>query len=285
VIHTPLKDYATRLYCLACRRSVLCPVCHSTVSLQKENKLTCWKCGRQFAYHYRCKHCGGELLGFGSTGAEYTEERIKAAIPDTSVKIISGDVVRNEGIDRLTGLFDDPRTIVVGTQILSKFYDLKADRLVLIGWEEFLRITGYRAREHMYQTYGNLIDALRPSAVDLLVVDRAREPAEVLGMDREVFYREELEQRRMAEFPPYVRLFLFRIDAPDNASAEGIAKRVRGVIEKHGLRESVVGETAAIGGSGRITILIKGEESLLDPVIDEVYRVRHLRVEVDPLWV
>lgn len=286
VIHTPLKDYAGRLYCLVCRRPVLCPVCDSTVNLRKENnRLMCWRCSREFAYHYRCRNCGSDLLGFGSTGAEYVEERVRVSIPDVSVKVVTGDVARSEGIDGLTRFFGDSRTIVVGTQILSKFYGIKADRLVLIGWEEFLRITGYRAREHMYQTYCNLIDALHPSIVDLLSEDGAREPAEVLGMDGEVFYKKELEARRIAEFPPYLRLFLFRVDAGNRASAEGIAKRVRGVIEKHGLQDSVVGEAAQTSEKGRITILVKGEETLLDPVIDEVYRLRHVRVEADPLWV
>jgi primosomal protein N' (replication factor Y) len=248
--------------------------------------LACWKCGRQSAYDERCGHCGSELIGFGSTGAEYVEEHIKLLMPDVSVIRITGDVVKNEGVDQLIGLLNKPRTIIVGTQILSKFYGIgTTGRLILIGWEDFLRIAGYRAREHMRQTYCNLIDALRPTKVHLLGIDGVREPAEILNMNSEDFYKEELKQRRTAEFPPYFRLFLLRVDAPNKASALSAAQRVRSLIEKQGLQDHVVGEAVQAGERGRLTILLKGEESLLDNLIDELYKVRHVRVEADPPWV
>lgn len=286
VIHTPLKDYGARLFCLSCRRPVVCPVCDSTLSFRKEdNRLICWRCGRQSMYRYRCRHCGSELMGFGSTGAEYVEEHLRTAMPEASVVRVTGDVVRREGMDRLARLVEEPRTIVVGTQVLSKFYDIKVDRLILIGWEDFLRITNYRAREHMYQTYSNLMDALRPSKVFLLNMDGATEQGEVLSVDRETFYRRELEARRVAEFPPYVRLFLLKVDGSGKRSAEGRAMRVREMIERYGLQEHVVGEVVQRGEKGRIKILVRGEGSLPDGLIDEIYRLRHIQVEADPTWV
>lgn len=287
VIHTPLKDYAARLYCMSCHRSILCPVCESAVSFRRaDNRLVCWKCGRQFPYHERCTHCGSELISFGSTGAEYMEEHIKSAMADVSVFKITGETVRNKDIGSLIGLMNGPRTIIIGTRILSKLYEIgPIGRLILVGWEDFMRIAGYQAREYIRQTYCNLIDTLRPAKVCLLTTGKAREPEEVLTMDGEDFYRQELEQRKSAEFPPYVRLFLLKIDSSNRAAALSTAKRLRALLEEQGIGGNIVGETVHPGEKGRLAILLKGEESLLEGLLPELMRVRHVRVEADPPWV
>jgi primosomal protein N' len=285
-IHTPLKDYAARLYCLSCRGPIVCPICDSGVSYSKaDNRLLCWRCGRHFVYEERCKRCGSELIGFGSTGAEYVEEHIRSLGPAAFVIKVTADVVKNEGMDRLVDLWKEPRTVIVGTQILSKFYGIAADRLILIGWEDFLRIGGYRAREHMHQTYCNLIDALRPSKVHLLTTDGAKEPGEILTMNGEDFYKQELEQRRMAEFPPYSRIFLINIDAPNRTAAQLSAKRVRDVVQEFGRLHHVIGEAVRPGERGRISILLRSQVSLTASLIDGLYRLRHVRIEADPTWI
>lgn len=287
VIHTPLKDYASRLYCLSCRRVILCPVCDSAVSFRKEeNSLSCWRCGRQFPYHEHCNQCGSEMIGFGSTGAEYMEEHIKVCIPDACVVKITGDVLKDHGMDQLISLVSRRHTVVVGTQILSKLYEIgPIDRLILLGWEDFLRIAGYRAREYMHQTYCNLIDALRPVGIHLLAVDTVKEPAEVLGMNSQDFYKEELERRRKADFPPHMRLFLLKVDAPSRTAALSTAQRLRNLLEGHGLGDHVIGETIRPGERGRLTMLLKGKESLPEGLIHDLAKVRHLRIEADPPWV
>jgi primosomal protein N' (replication factor Y) len=287
VIHTPLKDYASRLYCLSCRRAIVCPVCDTAVSLRKEdNRLSCWRCGRQSAYHEHCSRCGSDLIGFGSTGAEYIEEHIKTTVPDAHVVKITGDVLKDQGADQLISLSCESHTIIVGTQILSKFYELgPIDRLILLGWEDFLRIAGYRAKEYMHQTYCNLVDALRPARIHLLAVDSAKEPAEVLAMSSEDFYKEELKQRKTADFPPYLRLFLLKVDAPNKTAASSTAQRLRTLLEEHGLRDHIIGETMRPGERGRLTMLIKGKESLPEDLIHDLGKVRHVRIEADPPWV
>ncbi|HAR94833.1 MAG TPA: hypothetical protein DCR97_02555 [Deltaproteobacteria bacterium] len=288
VIHTPLKDYAARLYCLSCHQSILCPVCESAVSFRKDdNRLVCWKCGRQFPYHERCTHCGSELISFGSTGAEYMEEHIRSAMADASVLKITGETVRSKkDIGQLMGLVGEPRTIIVGTRVLSKLYEVgPIGRLILVGWEDFMRIAGYRAREYIRQTYCNLIDALRPAKVYLLTTGKAREPEEVLTMNDEDFYSQELERRKTAEFPPYVRLFLLKIDSSNRPAALSAATRLRGLLEAYGIGDNIVGETVRPGEKGHLAILLKGRESLLDGLLPELTRVRHLRIEADPPWV
>jgi primosomal protein N' len=104
-------------------------------------------------------------------------------------------------------------------------------------------------------------------------------------MDGEDFYRQELEQRKTAEFPPYVRLFLLKIDSPNRTAALSTAKRLRALLEEHGMGENIVGETIHPGEKGHLAILLKGEESLLEGVLPELTKVRHVRVEADPSWV
>jgi primosomal protein N' (replication factor Y) (superfamily II helicase) len=287
VIHTPLKDYAARLYCMSCRQSILCPVCESAVSFKKEdNSLVCWRCGRQFPYEERCTHCGSELISFGSTGTEFIEEYIRSSFADVPIFRITGETVKSKSLSQLVNALSKPRTVIVGTQILSRLYEVgPIGRLILLGWEDFLRIAGYRAREHIYQTYYNLIDALRPARVHLLTTGKTGEPEEVLTATREEFCKHELERRLTAEFPPYVRLFLLKVDSANKASAQSTAERLRALLKAHGLEENVIGESARPGERGRLTILLRGEGSALDDLLPELGKVRNVRIEADPPWV
>lgn len=283
VIYTPRRDYAAHLYCLECKKPFLCPTCQSPLSYQKEaDTLACPSCKEQMPYAETCGHCGGCLVQFSATGAEFVEEQLRAMFAEVPVARITGEAAKKKDVRRLKQTAATPGTIVIGTQVLSKLYELRVKKLILMGQEEFLRVAGYRANEKAFQIFRNLIDALRPDEVVLCAGKRSLIDVSRLA-DEERFYEDELHKRRLAQFPPYTRLFLIEVIRKTKESGERIVSAVVKRLIDSGMEGQVVGSPLLREKHlFRWRILLKGDEGKLAPILPYLYSLPGVRVEPDP---
>jgi len=283
VVHTPRHAYASGLYCASCGEWLHCPSC-SGASLhytRTAESLTCGTCKATIDYEEKCVQCGSPFIRFLDVGAEYVEARLREALPDADILKVTGEAgTRRERRTLRTG----PRkgSIIVGTNVLSKAYGLEADLLVLYGWEDFLRIGGYRAREKMFQVFTNLVDALKPQ--NLLLHTCGREPFDLsLFLDRSRFYRDELERRRKAEFPPFVRLFLLNVVKRNEKAGQRVLKTIDRLIQKEHTDHQILGPIDVKGHYGWRMIL-KGDDLALSGLLASLYRLPGVHIEADPLY-
>ena len=280
-IYTPRKDYASRLYCLECKKPFLCPDCETPLTYHREgDKLVCSGCRQNFPYDETCAHCGGNLIQFSATGAEYVEERIAASLPIPQLLRITGESVRRKDVRSLLQVARAPGTILIGTQILSRLYGLRVKRLVLMGQEEFLWIAGYRAHERVYQTFRNLVDALQPEEVFVVVGKKSIIDVSPL-VDEDRFYTEELARRRVAEFPPYTRLFLVEVRKMGEVGERLVGEIVER-LRQEGLDHRMIGPMRSKRGGVHWRMVLKGDEQLFARVFPWVYGLAGVRIEPDP---
>ena len=191
-VHVPRRSYASGLSCAACGMQIACPGCGAAaLSYQRQTEsLLCGACKGSFPYEERCPYCGSDLIKFFEIGAEYLEARIREAFPAATVARVTGEADKPAGGRQRPG----DAGIIVGTNILSKLYGLDTALLILYGWEDFLKIGGYRAMERMFQLLSNLRDALRPARLLFHMRKDAFDPAFFLDSHR--FYKDELEKAR-----------------------------------------------------------------------------------------
>jgi primosomal protein N' (replication factor Y) len=285
VIHTPRRAYAANLNCSVCGQSFVCALCGGfTVSYNRDKDvLTCNTCKSSTPYTETCPFCHSPFIRFFEVGAEYLEARLREEFPSTSLTRVTGETDR-ELKGRVQA--DGPKrsgTIVVGTQVLSKLYGFKADQLILFGWDDFLRSGGYRAREKMFQVFTNLLDALKPER--LLVCTSGKEPLDLsLLLDVPRFYADELEKRRVADFPPYERFFLINIVKRNESSGNRIIEAVERLVAGKNLEHRMLGPIE-VKGRYSWRIVLKGDEETLLPLLSLLYRLSGVHVEADPLYV
>ena len=280
-IYTPRKDYASRLYCLECKKPFLCPDCETPLTYHREgDRLVCSACKKSLPYDEKCTQCGGSLIQFSVTGAEYVEERLGASLPAPHLLRITGESLRKKDVRSLLQVACAPGTIVIGTQILSRLYGLRVKRLVLLGQEEFLWVAGYRAHERVYQTFRNLIDALKPEEVFLVLGKKSLIDVSHL-VDADRFYTEELAKRRLAEFPPYARLFLIEVRKKGEAG-ERLVERIVERLKQEGLDDHLIGPMRTKRGEVHWRMVLKGDEHLFAQVFPWLYGLTGVRVEPDP---
>jgi primosomal protein N' (replication factor Y) len=280
-IYTPRKDYASRLYCLECKKPFLCPGCETPLTYHREgDSLVCSNCKKSLHYDEKCAQCGGSLIQFSSTGAEYVEERIRASLPESHLLRITGESIRKKDVRSSLQLASAPGTITIGTQILSRLYGLRVKRLVLMGQEEFLWIAGYRAQERVYQTFRNLIDALQPEEVFVVVAKKSLiDVSHLVEEDR--FYTEELARRSAAEFPPYTRLFLVEVRKKGEAG-ERLVGQIVERLRQEGLDHRMIGPMLQKRGGVHWRMVLKGDEQLFARVLPWIYGLAGVRIEPDP---
>ena len=282
-LFTPRRDYGGYLQCLECKTLFTCPQCSGVLSYRKlEESLFCPACGTKFPYEERCPRCGSSLIRFSRIGAEYLEERLGRAFPDTYITRITGETARKE-IDRLRKLPQGIPALIIGTQALAGIYAQSVERLILVGWEELERTAGYRAHEKMFHLLAHLLDALKPEELYFCMELRRKvNPGPFLEALQ--FCRDEMERRRIAESPPYTRFFLVELtkgtEPAGNKAVAGI-KEIMGAPEFSG---EITGPLFQKKEKYQWRWIVKGSGGALYQSLLGLYDISGIRIEADPLY-
>jgi primosomal protein N' (replication factor Y) len=281
-IYIPRKDYSSYLRCFDCKNLLVCPVCGGPLAYRRHgNALTCPACGKTFPYREQCPDCGSRLIHFSHVGVEYLEDRLGHLFPDIPILKITGETVDREA-KRMNELSGESAAIVLGTRTLSKLYAFRPRRLVMIEWEGLLRIGGYRAAEKMFHTLSNLIDALEPEEVFVCMAKRKKVNLDDF-LDFDTFYRNELEKRKLALFPPYVRIFLVEVERENEANGNRLVEKIRGVVKSHGLSGYITGPLVQKRKRYRWRMILKGDSDLFYEPLVAISGLPGVRVEADPI--
>ncbi|OPY72691.1 MAG: Primosomal protein N' [Syntrophorhabdus sp. PtaU1.Bin050] len=281
-IYTPRKDYSSYLRCFDCKNLFACPVCGGPLAYRRHsNMLACPACGKTLPYKERCPDCGSRLIHFSHVGVEYLEDRLAHLFPEVPILQITGETVDREA-KRMNELSGESAAIVLGTRTLSKLYAFRPRRLVMVEWEGLLRIGGYRAAEKMFHTLSNLIDALDPKEVFVCMAKRKKVKLDDF-LDFDTFYRNELEKRKLALFPPYVRIFLVEVERENEANGNRLVDRVRGVVKSYGLSGYITGPLVQKRKRYRWRMILKGDSDLFYEPLLAISGLPGVRIEADPI--
>lgn len=280
-IFTPRKDYGSFIQCAECKKPFLCPRCEGVLNYHKETeRLVCSICGNDFAFDEQCRHCGGNIIRFGQIGAEYIEEHLKGIFPHHPVVRISGDAGKKRARTPLLPPGNGP-CVLIGTQPLSKLYDVHVHTLLLFGWEGIRQMSGYRSDEKMFHVLINLLDALTPGEI-FFFMDTRKKVSPAYFLDMETFYGDELKKRRDADFPPFTRVFLIEVVKKTKEAGLAVIKTIKELLVQRGLADHITGPLMQKKKAYRWKMILKGNNETLYQSLLEIYNIPGVRIEVDP---
>jgi primosomal protein N' (replication factor Y) (superfamily II helicase) len=281
-IYTPRKDYSSHIKCLDCKSLFLCPACGGSLSYQKHRDLlSCASCRKTFPYEARCRQCGSRLIQFSHVGVEYLERSLQEVFPGVTIISVTGDSL-NENKAAFAKLGHGEPAIIVGTQALNKPYGLRVHKLVMIEWEELMRIGGYRAEEKMLHVLSNLMDVLEPDEIYPVMARKKRVDLEGF-FDVKTFCNTELEKRKNAQFPPFVRIFLFEVEKEKELVGMRLVDKIKTAADKHGIMQHITGPLMQRRKKYRWRMILKGNEDQLYDFLGTVSDYPGVRVEADPV--
>ena len=283
------RGFAPAVICEACGELRRCPDCDVALTMHRKSGvrplrsgeivsvapgMRCHYCDRVEPLPAACPKCHKGPLSLEGIGTEQLEETLARAFPSARVARLDRDVASGNKVeDILRRVRAREVDILVGTQMVTKGHDLPFVTLVgVVNADSALSMPDFRAAERTFQLLVQVAGRAGRGDARGTVYIQTRTPEHwaiscAAHHDVDGFVERELLDREELGYPPFSRLVLVRIDAPDEPRAVAAAQELANVAldqpEVKAERVEVRGPTPApvprVRGRFRWRILLRGE--------------------------
>ena len=207
------KGLAPVTLCNDCGTALLCSSCAAPMTLftkkdKKERVFICNKCREQKSAKVVCGECGSWNLTPLGIGVERVVEELKKYFPDIPVFTIDRDSVktRKQGQKIIDQFYNTPGSVLVGTEMALFYLSGGIRNTAIISFDSLFSIPSFHINEKIIQ----LLLSLFSHTEEKLII-QTRNPEEkilehVSNGNLIELYREELEQRKQFNYPPFKTL-------------------------------------------------------------------------------
>ena len=244
------RGYSNLLICEECGQVLMCPHCRISLTVHRRiNRLLCHYCGYRQQIIERCPICGAKALEPLGAGTEAVENGLKQHYPGRVIDRMDMDTTggrwsHHEILDRLRTHATD---ILVGTQMIAKGLDFPEVVLVgVVNADTGMNLPDFRATERTFQLLAQVAGRTGRGerGGEVFIQTFAPDhPAVKFAVRHDYlgFAKRELEVRKAAVYPPFVRLvnviFSGRNERVVESWALSAATFIEGLIEAKNLAE------------------------------------------------
>ena len=223
------RGYSPVLLCSACHWIAPCMRCSSRLVVHlKQGRLRCHHCGHEQKIVRQCPSCGNADLHPTGHGTQRLEETLKALFPEARIQRVDRDITSRKEVlnDILTAVHDNEIDILIGTQMLAKGHDFPNLTLVgVIDTDSALFSPDFRAAERLFaqlmQVSGRAGRAEKPGEVLIQTAFPSHHLFNALRtQDYPAYAQTLLQEREMAQFPPYCYLALIKAESTQYREVE-----------------------------------------------------------------
>ena len=228
------RGYAPLMLCRGCGLRFSCPHCSAWLVLHHvKSSLMCHHCGYTLPSPKICPTCHQEnTLAACGPGVERIYEEVLRIIPEARVLLLSSDTLESVQKVRHTieMILKGEADILIGTQVVSKGHHFP--NLTLVGVVDAdLGLSGgdLRASEKTYQVLHQVSGRSgREKKTGRVLLQtfcpEHRVMKALLSGDRERFFDEEEQERRLAQMPPFGKLAALIVTSHKAPEVESIAR-------------------------------------------------------------
>jgi primosomal protein N' (replication factor Y) len=253
------RGFSPSVRCEACGELAVCPNCAISLTFHKRAGvvLRCHYCEHQEPLRASCATCKAPALALEGLGTEKLEEVLAGAFPEAKVARLDRDVASGKSVEKvLARMRAREIDVLVGTQMVTKGHDLPHVTLVgVINADAALSIPDFRAAERAFQLLVQVAGrAGRGDAPGRVLVQTYQPDHHAIQLalrhDVDGFFARELADRRELVYPPFSRVALVRVDAPDEAAARDACAQLATVA-----RDAARAESRAAGAKSLVDVL------------------------------
>ncbi len=209
------RGYAPLTICRTCGEKIGCPNCDTTLVLHKgRGILLCHHCGYIMSKPSNCPSCESDALVESGPGVERLEAEVMALFPDAKIQVMTSDTIQNSSNAKelINKMISGEVDILIGTQMIVKGYHFPKLTLVgVIDADMGLSGTDLRASERTYQMLHQVAGRSGREDEKGLAVIQTYYPEHpviqsIISGERDKFLEAELDARKNAKMPPFLRL-------------------------------------------------------------------------------
>ena len=268
------RGFATFLVCGDCGEPLVCPNCSVTLTFHRQRRQSvCHYCDYAVPAPGVCPACNSLEMKELGAGTERVESDLRDLIPAAAVVRMDSDTTSGKDSHNrlLKRMADRSADILIGTQMIAKGHDFPGVTLVgVINGEASLNMPDFRSAERTFQLLSQVIGRAgrgeQPGRVIVQALNTSHYAIQcAIEHDGAGFYRQELDFRREAGYPPFTFLAALSLSGTSEKAVEeraGLAARLLGQLKKDlSLRIEILGPAPAplyrLRGRFRRQILIK----------------------------
>lgn len=215
--------------CADCGNIVICNSCGAHTVLHKssvENFFLCHKCGERRSALEKCKKCSGWRLSTLGIGTELVEQKLQEMFPEQKIFKINTDVTPNhkKASSEIEKFYSAPQGILVGTEMALLYLSEKISNSAIVSMDSFFSVPDFRINEKVL----NILLKIR-SVTDKNFLIQTRDITQKIfeyAMRGNLvdFYKEELEDRKILNYPPFSILIKINIIGTKAEVMESVEK-------------------------------------------------------------
>ena len=235
------RGYSTFIMCRECGYVAKCNNCNISLTYHmSENKLKCHYCGFETSVIKECPECTSKKVKYFGTGTQKLEDEVHKLYPTASTIRMDIDTVskKNSHEEILNKFKNEKMDILIGTQMVVKVHHFPNVTLVgVVTADGSLNLDDYRAVEKTFQTLVQvsgrsgreengkvIIQTYNPD--HYAIIDAQKQ-------DYDIFYKQEIELRKMLNYPPFCDIILIRFTSKNlqeiKAFSEIVYKKIKSI--------------------------------------------------------
>ncbi len=209
------RGYATILLCKKCGYAFKCPHCDVALVYHKDqNRLQCHYCENSFLVPHNCPKCNEKEISYLGRGTQRIEEELAQLIPEAAAVRFDVDSTANKysASEILNDFRDGIYDILFGTQMVAKGHDIPGVQSVgILSADSILNIPSYLAAEQTFNLITQCAGRAGRNKEQGTVVLQTYNPHHyaiqcAAKQDYRAFYEQELQFRRLLNYPPFTRM-------------------------------------------------------------------------------
>ncbi len=236
------RGFSSFMMCRDCGAVLKCPNCDISLTLHMDTRtMKCHYCGHEEPIPQVCPNCHSRHIRYYGTGTEKVERELHQLLPNARIIRMDVDTTRRKGMhEKLLRQFGTQQAdILLGTQMIAKGLDFPNVTLVgVLNADTGLGLPDFRASEHTFDLLCQVSGRAGRANKQGQVIIQTFNPdhyaiRDAQAHDYERFFRQEMNLRHQAGYPPYYYTIRLMASHPEEAQAARAMAHIRQKLDHH----------------------------------------------------
>lgn len=240
------RGYAGFVSCRSCGYVLQCSHCEVSMTAHKNHvgqidTLMCHYCGHTRAMPKVCPECGSPYVAAFGLGTQKVEEMLHKRFPTAHILRMDGDTTTGKrGHESILEPFRQGKAdILLGTQMIVKGHDFPNVTLMsALAADMSMFASDYRSMEKTFDLLMQASGRAGRGGKSGEMVIQTYNPDQycveaVKRQDADFFYENELAYRRMAQYPPYIKMVSVLVLSEDKGQAKACIEALTEAFHKN----------------------------------------------------